>query len=41
MRSGNRDGSRERGFSMLELSVALGIIIIIFGIAIGAFQPAI
>ena len=41
MRSGNRDWLGERGFSMVELSVALGIILIIFGTAIAAFQPAI
>ncbi len=41
MRSGNRDRLGERGFSMVELSVALGIILIIFGTAIAAFQPAI
>jgi prepilin-type N-terminal cleavage/methylation domain-containing protein len=41
MRSGNRDRLGERGFSMVELSVAIGIILIIFGTAIAAFQPAI
>jgi prepilin-type N-terminal cleavage/methylation domain-containing protein len=35
------DRSGERGFSMTELSVAIGIILIIFGMAIAAFQPAI
>ena len=41
MRSGNRDRLGERGFSMVELSVSIGIILIIFGMAIAAFQPAI
>jgi prepilin-type N-terminal cleavage/methylation domain-containing protein len=41
MRSGNRDRLGERGFSMVELSVVIGIILIIFGTAIAAFQPAI
>ena len=41
MHRGDRDRSGERGFSMTELSVAIGIILIIFGMAIAAFQPAI
>src|ERR1700723_874478 len=41
MHRGDRDRSGERGFSMTELSVAIGIILIIFGMAMGAFQPAI
>jgi prepilin-type N-terminal cleavage/methylation domain-containing protein len=41
MRSRTRDRLGERGFSMVELSVVIGIILIIFGTAIAAFQPAI
>lgn len=41
MGSRNRGRSGEQGFSMTELTVAVGIIIVIFGMAIAAFQPAI
>jgi prepilin-type N-terminal cleavage/methylation domain-containing protein len=41
MQSANRARLRQQGFTMLELLVVVGIIVIVFAMAIAAFVPAI